>query len=72
MKSACASVAHPILCGSVHTRCYINQCAARKISLKFFGVMKNGQIFHSKVCHFQYIRDSLLVEKLETLEVARR
>ena len=38
----------------------------------FFGVMKNDQIFPSKVCHFQYVRDSLLVEKLETLEVVRR
>ena len=26
----------------------------RKINRYFFDVMKNGQIFPSKVCHFQY------------------
>ena len=26
----------------------------RKINLYFFGVMKNGQMFPSKVFHFQY------------------
>ena len=31
-----------------------NKCVARKINLYFFDVMKNGQIFFSKVCHFQY------------------
>ena len=30
-----------------------NKCVIRKINL-FFGVTKNGQIFPSKVCHFQY------------------
>ena len=31
-----------------------NKCFARKINLCFFDVVKNGQIFLSKVCHFQY------------------
>ena len=31
-----------------------NKCFVRKINLCFFDVMKNGQIFPSKVCHFQY------------------
>ena len=26
----------------------------RKINLYFIDIMKNGQIFPSKVCHFQY------------------
>ena len=39
-----------MLCGSVHTRCYINQCVTRKIN----GVIKNGRIFPSKVGYFQY------------------
>ena len=30
-----------------------NKCVTRKINL-FFSVTKNGQIFPSKVCHFQY------------------
>ena len=38
----------------------------------FFDIMKNGQIFSSKVYHFQTITDSFLVEKRGTLERARR
>ena len=30
-----------------------NKCVIRKINI-FFGVTNNGQIFPSKVCHFQY------------------
>ena len=30
-----------------------NKCVTRKINL-FFSVTKNGQIFPSKDCHFQY------------------
>ena len=30
------------------------KCVARKINLYFPDVMKNGQTFSSKVCHFQY------------------
>ena len=37
---------------STNTR---NKCITRKINLYFFfDVTKNGQIFPSKVCHFQY------------------
>ena len=31
-----------------------NKCFIRKIDLCFFDIMKNGQIFPSNVCHFQY------------------
>ena len=31
-----------------------NKSVIRKINLYFFDVMKNGHIFPSKVCHFQY------------------
>ena len=31
-----------------------HKCVARKTNLYFFGIMKNGQSFPSKVCHFQY------------------
>ena len=30
------------------------KCATRKINLYVLDVMKNDQIFPSKVCHFQY------------------
>ena len=36
-----------------------NKCVTRKIKLYFFDVVKNGQIFPSKVCHFQYDSRSL-------------
>ena len=47
-----------------------NKCVMKKIYI--FWCHKNGQIFSSKVCHFQYITDSFLVEKWGTLERARR
>ena len=31
-----------------------SKCFMRKINLYFFEVMKNGKIFPSKDCHFQY------------------
>ena len=30
------------------------KCVTRKINLNFFEIMKNGRVFPSKVCHFQY------------------
>ena len=43
-----------------------NKCVIRKINLYFFDVMKNDQIFSSKVCYFHnMITDSILVEKWE-------
>ena len=30
----------------------------------FFGVMKNGQVFSSKVCHFQYDRRFLFSREM--------
>ena len=38
----------------------------------FFDVTKNGQIFPSKVCHFQYDHRFLSSRKWETLERAKR
>ena len=38
----------------------------------FFDVLKNGQIFPSKVYHFLYDKRLFLVEKWGTLERARR
>ena len=47
-------------------------CYKKNKSL-FFDVIKNGQIFPSKVCHFQYDhRFAFLAEKWRTLEVARK
>ena len=39
------------------------------MNLYFFGVMKNGQTFPSKVSHFQYDDRFLLVEEWGTVEV---
>ena len=49
-----------------------NKYFMRKVNLYVFAVMKNSQIFPSKVCHFQYDHRFFLVEKWWTLGRWRR
>ena len=41
-----------------------NKCVTRKRNLYFSDVIKNGQIFPSKVCHFQYDNRLLFSRKM--------
>ena len=44
-----------------------NKCVTQKINLYFFDVMKNGQIFLSKFCHFQYDNRFLFSREMENI-----
>ena len=49
-----------------------NKCVRRKINLYFFDVMKNGQIFPSKVCHFQHDYRSLFTTEMGNIRSCER
>ena len=44
-----------------------NKCVFRKINVHFFKVMKNDEIFPSKVCHFQYDDRFLFSREMENI-----
>ena len=48
-----------------------NKCVIRKINLFFFDVMKNGQIFPSKVFHFQYDQRFLLSREMGNIRTCK-
>ena len=51
-----------------------NICVKRKINPYYFDVMKNDQIFSSKVCHIQYGNRFLFrreIEKFGRIQIAR-
>ena len=48
------------------------EMCCKKINPYFFDVVRNGQMFPSILCHFQYDIRLFLVEKWEILEVARK
>ena len=51
-----------------------NICVKRKINPYYFDVMKNDQIFSSKVCHIQYGNRFLFrreIEKVGRIQIAR-
>ena len=48
--------------------CYIrNKCVIMKINLYFFDVMRNCQIFPSKVCHFQHDHRFVFNREMENI-----
>ena len=49
-----------------------NKYITRKINIYFFDIMKNGQIFPSKVCYFQYGNRFLFSREMGKLEVAKK
>ena len=48
-----------------------NKCVLRKINLYFFDVMKNGQVFPSKVCHFQHDHKSLFSREMGNIRTCK-
>ena len=47
-----------------------NKCLIRKTNLYFFGDMKTGQIFPSKVCRFQYNHRFFLNRKMGNIRAS--
>ena len=76
IKKSSIRVTHPIRGRSVHSiflkkisllTNIRSKCVIKKINL-FFDVMKNAQVFPSKLCHFQYDHRLLLNREMEKVQ----